>query len=201
MRKTERRPYLLTEGLEGRASGGGLRRAEQGSLFGRRRIIAVVDRKPGYKIVSIVARQSVNWSSVRGGHEGWAKSYHPPLLAHPRTIYPVRNGHFREQPLPLNFTPMIPCGPQERARGILVCIAPVSLHVYVCVCIGDSSTMPPTLANFADACYKCLAAFYELKKNGFLGAPPNTWGGPEAVTWFYLHALGTQSDTFLDWNK
>jgi len=45
-----RRPYLSTEGMEGRASGGGLRRAEQGSLFGRRRIIAVdrinrVDRR------------------------------------------------------------------------------------------------------------------------------------------------------------
>ena len=31
----------MTEGIEGRASGGGLRRAEQGSLFSHRRIIAV----------------------------------------------------------------------------------------------------------------------------------------------------------------
>lgn len=36
--------------------------------------------------------------------------------------------------------------------------------------------LPPTLADFADARYKCLAAFYELKKDRVFPpqAPPNT---------------------------
>lgn len=68
----------------------------------------------------------------------------------------------------------------------LLCIAPVSLPpsftrraldalvcVRVGVCIGDSPTMPLTLADFADARYKCLATSCELKKERISWAPPN----------------------------
>jgi hypothetical protein len=58
-----------------------------------------------------------------------------PSLVHSRMIYPVRIGHFREQPLPLNLTPVAPYGPHE-ALVASSYIAPVSLCVSVCTCVS-----------------------------------------------------------------
>jgi len=121
--------------MEGRESGGGLRRAEQGSLFGRRRIITVVvivngDIKP--------CRSSRGTRSIGRQRTRRATTTIPRHLPTPGQSTPCVTAIFARAAPPFKFHP---CGTlwstgarSWHSRLYCACLSSC-IHVCVCVCV------------------------------------------------------------------